>query len=396
MKKRACIKSKKNKIKKDKTLQNRFWYAARVYYMLLAVAVLLFSMLQGGRIVGGLTAVTVLLLPVSAFYALLLRRQVLLSHMTELSVCSRAQPLQYRCVIRNNGILSASFTRIRIDANHPDLMTPAVWIVPCAPFEKQSWQATLTPLHRGTYTLSITEAAVSDPFRLFRFKPKTPETAEFLALPRLLDIPEEWRRRLDTVTAGRVQSFTSDSPAIEARKYHYGDSMRRIHWKLSARHGEIMVREYEQHNEPCFLCVLDTSPIEAKNPAACEDTLIENCLAILHYALMRQISVTLVYSAGTEAVHARCNSLQEFETLRRTLAALEFNSEAPVLRLFSDIEKNRSIMLFTAYPPMEDITFLLIENHTIDLFLLETGKTFPAMPTKNSDRFRITYLNPES
>ncbi|MEJ1229582.1 MAG: DUF58 domain-containing protein [Galbitalea sp.] len=42
------------------------------------------------------------------------------------------------------------------------------------------------------------------------------------------------------------------------REYRTGDALRRVHWRASARHGELMVRQEEQRSYPEARIILDT------------------------------------------------------------------------------------------------------------------------------------------
>src|SRR5690606_27216812 len=45
---------------------------------------------------------------------------------------------------------------------------------------------------------------------------------------------------------------------LSTREYRPGDAMRRVHWRASARHGELMVRQEEQRSHPDVRLALDT------------------------------------------------------------------------------------------------------------------------------------------
>jgi hypothetical protein len=48
------------------------------------------------------------------------------------------------------------------------------------------------------------------------------------------------------------------------REYRAGDSLRRIHWRSSARHGELVVREYEPPGIQSLSIILDPAPPSAE------------------------------------------------------------------------------------------------------------------------------------
>ena len=60
---------------------------------------------------------------------------------------------------------------------------------------------------------------------------------------------------------------TQRADELIAREYRPGDPLRRVHWRQTARRGELMVRQEEQEGDPEAVLLLDTS-IPAKNQAA--------------------------------------------------------------------------------------------------------------------------------
>jgi uncharacterized protein (DUF58 family) len=48
------------------------------------------------------------------------------------------------------------------------------------------------------------------------------------------------------------------------REYRSGDSMRHVHWGLTARHGQVMVREFEQEQTRRLAVVIDTERDEGE------------------------------------------------------------------------------------------------------------------------------------
>jgi uncharacterized protein (DUF58 family) len=61
---------------------------------------------------------------------------------------------------------------------------------------------------------------------------------------------------------GRHQLYVPSNPRADeliAREYRAGDPLRRVHWRQTARRGELMVRQEEQQGDPEACVVLDTS-----------------------------------------------------------------------------------------------------------------------------------------
>ncbi|MCL2077312.1 MAG: DUF58 domain-containing protein [Oscillospiraceae bacterium] len=110
---------------------------------------------------------------------------------------------------------------------------------------------------RGEYNVRIYEICVYDLLKLFRLRRKLDVCARIIILPRE-KAPSDGGRETETdiespasiITAHRSNMFNS------LREYHEGDSVRNIHWKLSAKQDEIIVKQMEQsvNNSAVIFC----------------------------------------------------------------------------------------------------------------------------------------------
>jgi uncharacterized protein (DUF58 family) len=84
----------------------------------------------------------------------------------------------------------------------------------------------------------------SDIAGMFRSRRPSPDAEVALVLPRFTSLAgrPQTRELEASVAAPRAGSGTE---LFGVREYRPGDSLRRIHWRSSARHGELVVREYE-------------------------------------------------------------------------------------------------------------------------------------------------------
>jgi uncharacterized protein (DUF58 family) len=103
---------------------------------------------------------------------------------------------------------------------------------------------TVGPLRRGVVGAAGWELETSDLIGLFRHRTRAGDSEVALVLPRFAALSERVHaRELEaSVTAPRSGS---GSELFGVREYRPGDPLRRIHWRSSARHGELIVREYE-------------------------------------------------------------------------------------------------------------------------------------------------------
>lgn len=112
---------------------------------------------------------------------------------------------------------------------------------------------------RGSFAIGPLTVHVPDPFGLVFRTHTFGESRDLLVLPRQIDLPEISFGNANISGASRPASRNAgigDDDVI-ARSYFPGDSLRRMHWKATAHHGALMVRQEEQHDKPEATVLLD-------------------------------------------------------------------------------------------------------------------------------------------
>ncbi len=113
---------------------------------------------------------------------------------------------------------------------------------------------------RGIATLGPFEIVALDPFGLARRTFSLGPVTEVTVAPEIVALGASPRRAgLPGGGTHRTTAYGQGADNLTARPYLPGDSMRRVHWRATARHGELMVREEEQETRPDALVVLDRS-----------------------------------------------------------------------------------------------------------------------------------------
>jgi uncharacterized protein (DUF58 family) len=143
----------------------------------------------------------------------------------------------------------------------------ATWLVSWLPNQgKMSWQRQVTVPRRGRYTWGPVRAVSGYPFGLVERRAVLVPEETLMVLPSV-----GWLHRGRFVRHLRGLSVKPQQtrhhpprrhPAAQAefhglRLYQTGDSPRLIHWRTSARRGELMVREFEDEQSDNLLLVLD-------------------------------------------------------------------------------------------------------------------------------------------
>lgn len=128
----------------------------------------------------------------------------------------------------------------------------------------------------------------------------------------------------------------------DMRKYVFGDSLKKIHWKLTAKSNELIVKNFEKtlDTETVILLDLEQPDCPAEKRLQIEDKVIEATAALAHLSLSSMIPVHLTYCDGEiKTVEAR--DLNGFQRIHGVLAEVEFNGRFDIGFILDEYVKGR-------------------------------------------------------
>jgi uncharacterized protein (DUF58 family) len=119
------------------------------------------------------------------------------------------------------------------------------------------------PVHsdvRGRFTVGPLSVRLTDPFGLCELTRSFATTAELVVTPTVTPLPGvrlggDWAGGGDAASRSVSSSGTDDAAT---REYRHGDDLRKVHWRSTARAGELMVRREEQPFQSRATLLLDS------------------------------------------------------------------------------------------------------------------------------------------
>ncbi|MCT2260329.1 DUF58 domain-containing protein [Brachybacterium muris] len=173
----------------------------------------------------------------------------------------------------------------------------------------------LTVSRRGTHLLGPLHIVVQDMFGMFHLRRTIEDGARIVGLPVAEEIGSAAARA--TGIAHEQQQSAVPAPGIGeigpiARPYAAGDDIRRIHWRASARTGNLMTREDEPPAGRSALIVLDNRRHHSPDPdaappdalVAAEDRLLDHAASVLASLRAHGWEVRVVDADGDEITRA--------------------------------------------------------------------------------------------
>ena len=122
---------------------------------------------------------------------------------------------------------------------------------------------TCTAHRRGPLRVGVGALIVQDPLGLARHRARSRAGLDALVLPALVhDLPEPRGgvsvHGTSASPAGRTTAQVSGEPSGSVREYRTGDAIRQVHWKQSARQGQLLVNVPEDAEISERTLLLDT------------------------------------------------------------------------------------------------------------------------------------------
>ena len=154
------------------------------------------------------------------------------------------------------------------------------------PNKVQSMRLPIHAAHVGVFSVGLHSCTVEDLLGLVRKKVPFQKTSfELLVLPRTFDIEPLKLAPGDPGSELMARATEDLSAPSDVRNYQPGDAMKKIHWKLSLRKRELMVRKFDEPILQDVLILMDCSrPPSWGHPQAeadLRDTLLETAASVL-------------------------------------------------------------------------------------------------------------------
>ena len=207
------------------------------------------------------------------------------------------------------------------------------------PFHAQERRLPLDARHVGIFDTGLKDLSVSDVFGLFRFRIPIQASSPLTVLPRPFDIEKPRMILGDEGSAALGRTQEDYNAPDDVRAYRTGDAMKRIHWKLSSRKRELLVRRFEMPAPPDTLILLDCEePLGGEDvnegKACLRDAMCETAVAVARMQ-MEDGSPVRLPMYGKRANEFSSDHAEGLTLLQEMLAAQPFGGGEDFARVLN-------------------------------------------------------------
>ena len=221
---------------------------------------------------------------------------------------------------------------------------------------------------RGVYPHSRVTVTSAAPYGLLRSNRAVDLPGEVVVFPRVYDTQSPAGRGLDMISGGRFRGsrrVNSGAHFAGVRSWQAGDALKQVHWKTTARRGELMVKTFEEELGGRVSLLLDCEPDDS---SLVEDA-VRAAASLAVATLQEGHHLELVTSSDATALRLTPFS-DEGELLDR-LARYELGKPALSLHLSSLWRKSAIAIVGTRFRPAwcDLIAEAGLQNRTVHLYL---------------------------
>ncbi|MBN1484157.1 MAG: DUF58 domain-containing protein [Chloroflexia bacterium] len=284
---------------------------------------------------------------------------------------SRAQvgkQVVQRLLVRNESVWPKLWLELTDLSDLPGHWARFVTSIP--PRERRRLWARTRCSMRGKYTLGPIVIRTGDPLGLFHFQQRLPDMVDLVVYPATEEIHgfELLPAELPGGIATRQRTHQTTPNVSGVRDYVPGDSYNRIHWRSTARHRRLVVKEFELDPTADVWMILDMerraqrSEIykgappsvdeDLRSPESTEEYLVTATASLAGYFILQQRRNTGLISWGQHReVLPPEREPRQFYRMMECLAILRAHGDAPLAEVLAAdsnrFSRNTSLVILT-------------------------------------------------
>lgn len=179
---------------------------------------------------------------------------------------------------------------------------------------------------RGKYYLGALKVKTGDPFGFFQLEKSLTAGETLIVYPRLRMYPGISLSPHQLPGEGLLKNavYENYSRISDLREWRDGDSIRRIHWKQTARQDKLIVKNYEHKGDTVVSIFIDMYGHNYRNDRShlLEDLAIEAASSFVYTSLMESLPVS-VYCDMAEKSPIRGKDFRDLTSIMDQLVTLE-------------------------------------------------------------------------
>ncbi len=295
---------------------------ARIIYGVMLLAAFIFSQALYDPI-SLMTLIIVILIPfISALMALLSYHSISIKASVAGDQFFRFERFKININICNNSPFICPCFKIlgRIPLSDGEGIGKAAFVIHCPLSANNLFSYEVSLNYRGVYQLGVDSVEYYDIFRLIKIRKSINKSISVLILPRNInvDFPLAFYTRMNDNTSMAGFTPAQSGDIIGVRDYNSGDSLRNVHWKLSSKTQQLMVKTFAEDLSAQVYIIAD---LGSYRKTELENKRLVDCIVETAISLIRQYSQNSVMSCLIYADENSFSNMHNITTVQEAYLA---------------------------------------------------------------------------
>lgn len=309
----------------------------------------------------------------------------------------KGQTIDYQLTLANPRALPFVHVRLEYYKDTARIEKKEEQIMEMQPKQKDHYHSPLVCFYQGTYPIGVKSIELEDFLHLFTIRFNLPGETRVTVRPRVVKLEKLCfdEENQDGKFQSSDRSMTQAIAGLQVRDYIPGDSMHLIHWKNTAKTGQLMVRKTEPPESMEQCVYLDTSHVEGEwlKQYQVQDLLIESTLAIVNYYVEEGSGCSVFYPQRQMNTFA-AKTRKEFQQVYDSFLDVRFSGKESRAAIMEQAQRNLNgrkhhIFLVCEYnEEWFELEKSLLEQEHMVTFILVSVESAP-------EEFHGIWLNPE-
>ncbi len=228
---------------------------------------------------------------------------------------------------------------------------------------ERSWLIRIPLARRGHFRIEPLQSRTGDPFGFFEASASVGQGVAVVVYPRIEAIPL-WRlpaAYIEGSNAAPERTLQTTPLATTVRPWAPGDSFNRIHWRATARHGEIQVKEFEleQTADAWIILDLERSIQTGRGDESTVEAAVRVAASVADKAIRDNRAVGMTVNGHRTTVLPADRGSRQHLKIMQLLAAVDGDGTAPLVEtIVATAGRLRRGMTAILITPSTDATWI--------------------------------------
>ncbi|GAA0784520.1 DUF58 domain-containing protein [Hathewaya limosa] len=229
---------------------------------------------------------------------------------------------------------------------------------------------------RGIYNIDDIIIDYKDIFNIWRVNYIKKINKSIKVYPKIINIEEDIKKAKSDNNVSNLNIYNKENNNLirEVRKYEIGDNIRQIHWKVSAKCGHLMIKNFEDETSVNISLFINLNGLDRETYSIYDEQIVSYTISIIYFLMTKGYKQNIFINSIDENKFY-INDIQNFKNINEYFFRDNFYKYNDFIDFINNnINKNKTIIILSLESNKrleEQIKVLRGLSYKVTLILIE-------------------------